>query len=66
MNHAKAEIARAGPVACSVDSDALLDYTGEGVVVDPVGERTYEDTDHVLEVVGWGEEAGVPCVLFPK
>ena len=55
------EIARAGPVTCDIDAEAIMDYTGDDVIEDPVGNRTEDDTDHVIEVVGWGtDENGKP------
>ncbi|KAJ1462852.1 hypothetical protein M885DRAFT_556549 [Pelagophyceae sp. CCMP2097] len=62
------EISRAGPIACDVDALVLLSYKmGPGgqasplVAVDPLGERTAADTDHVIELVGWGvADDGMP------
>ena len=50
------EIARAGPVTCDIDSSNIIDYIGDHVMEDPVGNRTLDDTNHVIEVVGWGED----------
>ena len=46
------EIYKNGPIACGIDAEPLLDYTtgvaaGRGTMV-----------DHVVSVVGWGEDAG--------
>lgn len=53
------EIARAGPIACDIDAEQFLSYTS-GVIQDPQGSRTNNNTDHVIEVIGWGEEDGLP------
>jgi len=46
------EIYKRGPIACGIDAEPILEYTsgiadGRGTMV-----------DHVVSVVGWGEEAG--------
>merc|ERR1719230_1311553 len=46
------EILKNGPIACGIDAEPILEYT-EGVV-DERGSMV----DHVVSVVGWGEEAG--------
>lgn len=51
------EIARAGPIACNVDALKFLGYSGRGLVDEnPAGARGVNDTDHVIEIVGWGVE----------
>ena len=50
------EIYQRGPISCSIsDPDTLIDYT-YGIYFDTTG-QTQED--HVVSVVGWGEENGV-------
>ena len=51
----RAEIARAGPITCNVDATTYLRYRAGLVPASPVGDRRANDTDHVIEVVGWGE-----------
>ncbi|KAH8048259.1 transferase [Aureococcus anophagefferens] len=51
----RAEIARAGPITCNVDATTYLRYRDGLVPASPVGDRRANDTDHVIEVVGWGE-----------
>jgi len=50
------EIFQRGPIACGVDSEPLHAYTG-GIFCDATGAIT---TDHIILVVGWGEENGSP------
>lgn len=49
-----AEIFANGPITCGIDAIPLLKYTG--------GISDYDggEIDHVVSVVGWGEEAAVP------
>ncbi|KAG6554918.1 hypothetical protein Mapa_003502 [Marchantia paleacea] len=49
-----AEIYERGPIACSINSTILHQYTG-GIVNEPES----SDTDHVISVSGWGVENGV-------
>jgi len=52
-----AEIAARGPIACVISvTDALIAYTG-GIFNDTTG---LIEPDHVISVVGWGEDNGVP------
>jgi len=53
-----AEIYARGPIACSMyaHSDAFDDYRG-GIIQDST---VYPYTTHVVSIVGWGEENGVP------
>jgi len=44
------EILARGPIACGIAADALLDYES-GVIKSDTG-----FTDHVISVVGWGEQ----------
>lgn len=53
------EIFRAGPIACNVDAQALTAYRS-GIVHDPPGHRNANDTDHVIEIVGFGVEDTMP------
>ena len=48
----KTEIYTNGPIACGVNANPLLDYTG-GVVDLP---NESQETDHAISVVGWGVE----------
>ena len=57
----RAEIARAGPITCNVDATTYLRYRAGLVPASPVGDRRANDTDHVIEVVGWGtDDDGAP------
>lgn len=47
-----AEIYARGPISCGIDAAPILDYTG-GIVSMPGS-----GVDHVISVVGWGQEAG--------
>ena len=49
------EVYRSGPVACSVDAEPLVQYTG-GILRQG---RTPSRTNHVVSIVGWGESEGV-------
>jgi len=49
-----AEIYARGPIACGIDAAPILDYTG-GISSD-----RGDYVDHVISVVGWGNEEGVP------
>jgi cathepsin X len=52
-----AEIYARGPIACVIAvTDALGNYTS-GIFVDNTGDK---DPDHVVSVVGWGNQGGVP------
>ena len=55
------EIVRAGPVTCNLDAEPLLTYL---LLVlprrNPPNGRGANDTDHVVEVVGWGVADGKP------
>jgi len=46
-----AEIFERGPIACYINAEPLLSYTG-GIYNEPV----YDGINHVVEVVGWGVE----------
>lgn len=48
------EIFSRGPIACSLASDPLENYKG-GIF----NESTYAMIDHVISVVGWGEDSGL-------
>ena len=48
------EIIARGPISCGIDAGPLLNY--EKGIADASG----EGVDHVISVVGWGNEAGVP------
>lgn len=52
----KAEIYTRGPIACNINADPVLNYTGG--VFDGPNEDT--ETNHVISVVGWGEDANTP------
>lgn len=56
------EIARGGPISCNVDALPFLSYQGDGLVDEnPPNGRTSNATDHIIEVVGWGEmDDGTP------
>jgi cathepsin X len=57
----KAEILKRGPVACSVAAtDALDNYNGGILEEDPADGDENWMVNHVVEVVGWGEEKNVP------
>jgi len=49
-----AEIYARGPIACGIDAAPILNYT-TGIAAD---EGEY--VDHVISVVGWGNENGIP------
>lgn len=49
-----AEIYNRGPIACFVASDPLENVTNWNIVTDKSTDR-----DHIVSVVGWGEENGV-------
>jgi len=52
----KAEIYHRGPIACGIAATKQFeDYYG-GIYK----EATTEDIDHIISVVGWGEENGIP------
>ena len=40
-----------GPIACGVDANPLLNYTG-GVISTPG-----KEVDHIVSVIGWGKDA---------
>merc|ERR1712146_853070 len=46
------EIYNNGPISCGIDASPILKYTS-GIVSDEG-----EGIDHVISVVGWGEEEG--------
>lgn len=48
------EIFTNGPVTCGIDAIPLLEYTG-GILKEPG-----EEIDHVVSIVGWGEENEIP------
>ena len=57
------EILAHGPIACAVDSDPMLGYRGGVLGGDDAGDAgggaaaaSPPETDHVIEVVGWGVE----------
>ena len=52
------EIVRAGPVTCNLDAEPLLSYTSGIAEANPPNGRGANDTDHVVEVVGWGVHEG--------
>ena len=54
------EIVRAGPVTCNLDAEPLLTYTSGIAEANPPNGRGANDTDHVVEVVGWGVYEGKP------
>jgi len=47
-----AEIMARGPIACGVDANPLLNYTGGIISTAGAG------VDHIVSVIGWGTEAG--------
>merc|ERR1719420_1014730 len=47
----QAEIYARGPIACGIDAQPLLEYTG-GIVTNNPGQQV----DHVISVVGWGND----------
>jgi len=49
------EVYRNGPVACSIDAEPIITYAG-GVVRRG---REPPQTNHVVSIIGWGEEGGV-------
>lgn len=49
------EIMLKGPIACGVNADAILDYKSGVVMAADWGKQV----DHVVSIVGWGEEDGV-------
>jgi len=49
-----AEIFERGPIACGIDAAPILEYTG-GIASDKG-----QYVDHVISVVGWGIENGIP------
>lgn len=51
------EIYQRGPIVCSIAADAPFTYGYRGGVYDGANST---DVDHNVEVVGWGEEGGVP------
>ncbi|KNC75415.1 hypothetical protein SARC_12059 [Sphaeroforma arctica JP610] len=54
----KAEIYNRGPIVCSIATGKALDYGYRGGVF--IDHNNVTDVDHDIEVVGWGEEDGVP------
>jgi len=54
------EVARAGPVTCNLDAGPLMAYTSGIANANPPAGRGANDTDHVVEVVGWGVDDGTP------
>ncbi len=50
------EIYQRGPISClmSTTLDFELNYTG-GIYIDKTGRKAF---DHVVSIVGWGEENG--------
>jgi len=52
------EIVRAGPVTCNLDAEPLLTYVNGIAEANPPLGRGANDTDHVVEVVGWGVADG--------
>ncbi|EFN55280.1 hypothetical protein CHLNCDRAFT_35526 [Chlorella variabilis] len=53
----RAEVFRRGPISCSIDASEGLDkYTG-GIYTEYNPEP---QTNHIVSVVGWGEEDGIP------
>ena len=51
-----AEIQQRGPIACGVDAGPLHTYTG-GILYDKTGAKSI---NHIISIVGWGEDQGVP------
>ena len=58
-----AEIHTRGPIACMIDAEPILNYTG-GIVTNkpgPGGKKNpgcHQFPDHIVSVVGWGEDNG--------
>ncbi len=52
------EIYQRGPISClmALTDDFELNYTG-GIYIDKTGRKSF---DHVVSIVGWGEENGIP------
>jgi cathepsin X len=48
------EIYARGPISCGIDAAPILEYTG-GIASD-----AGDYVDHVISVVGWGQEDGIP------
>lgn len=46
------EVRAGGPIACGIDAEPLLDYTG-GVIA-----TAGQTVNHVVSVVGWGSDSG--------
>jgi len=49
-----AEIYARGPITCGIDAAPILDYTTG------VASMAGDEIDHVVSVVGWGNEEGIP------
>jgi hypothetical protein len=50
----KAEIFQRGPISCGIDAEPILDYKGG------VSSLKGDEVNHIVSVVGWGEENGTP------
>lgn len=51
------EIHQRGPISCAIANTLELEKYQKGIFVDKTGTK---DLNHVVSIVGWGEEKGIP------
>lgn len=55
--HMMNEIYKGGPISCAIANTIELEKYSGGIFVDETGTK---DLNHVISIIGWGEEDGIP------
>lgn len=53
----RAEIYARGPISCSIDATENLDHYVGGIFAEL---NAFPSVNHIIAVIGWGEEDGIP------